>query len=107
MNSKYNLILIVFLLLMIVWSILICSCPLIEEGFYPGHHHMYYPDIYPGVYPYGSIPYWRRGYYRRLYAPWYAPLYIDDPIVDYDYCRKNPDCYPCPGWRFMGPPSCS
>jgi len=106
MSSGYNTAIIIFLLLMIIWSILMCSCPLIEETFYPGHHHLYNTDIYPGRYPYGLVPYWRRGYYRRLYAPWYAPLYDDDMVVNYKYCRNNPDCYPCPGWRFMGPPSC-
>jgi hypothetical protein len=93
---------------MIIYSILICTCPLIEEGFHGyDRHNLYNPDIYPGVNSYGLIPYWRRPHYRRLYAPWYAPLYVDDPIINYNYCLRNPDCYPCPGWRFMGPPSCS
>lgn len=83
-----------------------CSCPLIEEGFSYRSHRPYYPDIYPGVYPYGRIPYWRRRFYRKLYAPWYDPLYEDEMVVSYKYCSKNPDCYPCPGWQFMGPPSC-
>jgi hypothetical protein len=22
-------------------------------------------------------------------------------------CKKNPECYPCAGWKFIGPPHCS
>lgn len=23
-----------------------------------------------------------------------------------EYCQKHPLCYPCPNWKFIGPPEC-
>jgi hypothetical protein len=100
-----NIIIIIFLLMVIIWIIWMCECPLIEET-YNEYRRYYNPYFYPGIDRYGMIPYWRRGMYHRLYSPWYDPMDAEEPVISYKYCRRNPDCYPCPGWRFRGPPSC-
>ena len=58
--------------------------------------------------------------YRMDYIPpiILPPNYGDLGVTDFShnnripignssaYCKTNPYCYPCPGWRFIGPPNC-
>lgn len=88
------------LLLLLIWSVWAWECPLIEENRERLHDGLYRR----GIYPYSVLPPYRQVWYHRLYAPWYDPLYTyDEP---YGYCRRFGSCYPCPGWRNMGPPMC-
>jgi len=97
-------VIIAVLLILLIWSIWSCQCPLIEEN-----RPRRYGGLYrqPGFYPYSTLTPYRQAWYNRLYSPWYDPVDIyDDAEITYRYCRNFPSCYPCPGWINMGPPMC-
>ena len=103
MSNNINLLIIALLFIGLVYCIWNCECPLIEEN----RNRMYGGLYRRGIYPYSTLTPYRQAWYHRLYAPWYDPLYMyDDPVNTYGYCRMFPGCYPCPGWRNMGPPMC-
>ena len=123
---KRTTIIILGLCLLLLFTLWNCRCPLIEENFRERDRDGLYRSPYlgpyhrRGFYPYSTIPAYRRPWYYRLYGPpygsWYYPLYgtpystmFADGVaedVEVRYCKRNPDCYPCPGWQFMGPPAC-
>ena len=65
--------------------------------------------------PIGINRYYRQDYVPPIILP---PRYIDSnqyyfpklgrmPLHNRtSFCRKFPLCYPCPGWKYMGPPKC-
>jgi hypothetical protein len=111
---KQTTFIILGLCLLLLFSIWYCRCPLIEEQYRERDRDGLYRSPYlgpfhrRGFYPYSTIPVYRRPWYYRLYGTPYSPMFIDELEADVEmrYCRRNPDCYPCPGWQFMGPPAC-
>lgn len=71
--------------------------------------------------PIHALPYSKSRYYRRDYVPLVVlpPGYTDVnyifknkkggiPIVSSNkYCSNNPQCYPCPNWKYIGHPMCT
>ena len=53
---------------------------------------------------------------NRYYRMDYVPPIILPPHYSYGsiypmyrnslFCARNPLCYPCPGWKYVGPPHC-
>ena len=97
----------VILAFIIAISILQKKFKLIEN--YPWH---YRPIHYM---PTGITRYYRMDYVPPIILP---PRYGDLGIYDFNYksrfpianssmfCQRNPLCYPCPGWKDVGPPYC-
>ena len=49
--------------------------------------------------------------YDNVYDPkkYTSSSYLSQSGAERDhpeYCKKNPECYPCPDWKFAGPPQC-
>ena len=72
-------------------------------GFYQPIHYM----------PSGITRYYRMDYTPPIILP---PSYADIGVSEYTishphmansmYCKRNPLCYPCRKWRYIGPPYC-
>ena len=75
----------------------------------------YFPWHYQPIHfiPSGINRYYRMDYTPPIISP---PAYGDIGIAEYSnshpqmansmYCKRNPLCYPCPKWRYIGPPYC-
>ena len=54
----------------------------------------------------------KRGFYRIDYlqpiilSSYFKRNYNYPVLSQRSYCNKYPKCYPCLGWKFIGPPYC-
>ena len=108
--GHYKTILIYLLVIFFVYIYVYGHNDKISEDFHPWH---YRPIHYM---PTGVNKYYRMDYVPPIILP---PHYGDLGVIDYPkigrypisynsmYCAKNPLCYPCPGWKYIGPPYCS
>ena len=98
---------IVTLLIVLIISILFTSFKRKVIENYPWH---YRPMHYM---PSNITRYYRMDYVPPIILP---PTYADIGISEYSnshpqmansmYCKRNPLCYPCPRWKYIGPPYC-
>ena len=99
-------------IILVIGSVLLYTYFYGDKNIIEPFHWNYRPTHYM---PLGVNRYYRMDYVPPIILPPHylspSPYLFNTPTrypsyYDTSFCSRNPRCYPCPGWKYIGPPNC-